>query len=424
MRRVAVTGLGAITALGHDVPSLWQGLLDGRSGIARITRFDTSRLPVQIAGEVKNFDPSQRLDPKLARRTDPFAQYALWSTVEAVADAKLDFAKEESNRCGAVVGSGMGGVQIWEAEYAKFRDKGPARISPFLVPMMIPDIAAGQIAIQYRLRGPNFSTVSACASGAHAIGEAFRLIRHDVADVMVTGGSEAAITEFCMGGFANMQALSRSNDAPEKASRPFDKDRNGFVMAEGAGILILEELEHARKRGARVYAEIVGYGATGDGYHITAPDPGGAGAFEAMRLAIAEAGIGVNEVDYINAHGTSTDLNDLTETQAIKRLFGDHAANVGTGGAAGNARSHLVVNSTKSMIGHTLGAAGAIEFLVTCLSVQHQKVHRTLNLEHPDTEMTLDYVPEGTRALAIRYALSNSFGFGGHNCCLLAKKYA
>jgi 3-oxoacyl-[acyl-carrier-protein] synthase II len=276
--------------------------------------------------------------------------------------------------------------------------------------MMIPDIAAGQIAIQYKLRGPNFATVSACASGAHAIGESFRLIKQGETDVMVTGGSEAAVTQFTVGGFANMQALSRRNDEPERASRPFDKDRDGFVMAEGAAIVILEELEHARQRGARIYAELSGYGATGDGYHITAPAPDGEGAHEAMRQAVTEAGIGLNELDYINAHGTSTDLNDLAETQAIKRLFGEHAA-------------RLVVNSTKSMIGHTLGAAGAIELVVTCLSIHHQKVHRTLNLEHPDTEMTLDYVPEGTRDVTIRNALCNSFGFGGHNCCLLAKKH-
>ena len=408
-RRVAVTGLGGICALGNDIPTIWQGLLDGRSGIARIAKFDPSRLPVQIAGEVKNFDPGQRLDLKAARRMDVFCQYALWSAVETVKDAGIDFSREDPNRCGAIVGSGMGGIQIWESEHIKFLEKGPTRILPTLIPMMIPDIAAGQIAIQYKLRGPNFCTVSACASGAHAIGESFRLIKHGDADVIICGGTEAAISEFTVGGFSNMQALSRRNDEPEKASRPFDKDRNGFVIAEGAGILLLEEMEHALKRGAKVYAEVVGYGATGDGYHITAPAPEGAGAFEAMRIAIAEAGIGPEHVDYINAHGTSTDLNDLTETQAIKRLFGAHAAK-------------LMVNSTKSMIGHLLGAAGAIEFVVTCLSVYHQKVHRTLNLEHPDTEMTLDYVPEGTRAVKITYGLSNSFGFGGHNCCLLARR--
>jgi len=410
MRRVVVTGMGAVSALGNDVASLWQGLLAGRSGIARISKFDPSRLSTQIAGEVKGFDPSSRIDPKAARRMDPYCQYAVWSAIEAVQDAKIDFAVERADRCGTIVGSGMGGVHTWETEFAKFVEKGPSRISPLLIPMMIPDMAAGQIAIQYKLRGPNFATVSACASGAHAIGESYRLIKYGAADVIVAGGSEAAVTEFTVGGFSNMQALSKRNDEPEKASRPFDKDRSGFVVAEGAGIFVLEELEHARKRGARIYCEIAGYGATGDGYHITAPAPDGIGACEAMRMAVEDSGVGIDGVDYINAHGTSTDLNDLTETQAIKRLFGGHA-------------SKLVVNSSKSMIGHALGASGALEFVVTCLSVVHQKVHRTLNLDNPDTEMTLDYAREGTRDVKIRSALSNSFGFGGHNCCLLAKKY-
>jgi 3-oxoacyl-[acyl-carrier-protein] synthase II len=409
MRRIVVTGLGAITPLGHDVPSFWQGLIEGRSGIARITRFDPANVTSQIAGEVKGFDPTKRLDPKQARRSDPFAQYALWATVEAVTDAGLDFSKENPSRCGVVVGSGMGGLKTWETEHAKYVQKGPARISPLLIPMMIPDIAAGQIAIQYQLRGPNYATVSACASGAHAIGDSFRLIRRGDADVMIAGGSEAAITEFCVGAFANMQALSRRNDQPEKASRPFDKDRDGFVIAEGGAILILEELEHARARNAKLYAEVVGYGASGDGYHITAPAPEGEGAIEAMQAALAEAEVRPDEVDYINAHGTSTELNDLTETRAIKQVFSGHAGK-------------LVINSTKSMIGHALGAAGAFELVVTCLSITHQKVHRTLNLENPDTEMTLDYVREGARDVPIGYALSNSFGFGGHNCCLLAKR--
>jgi 3-oxoacyl-[acyl-carrier-protein] synthase II len=410
MRRVVVTGMGALSALGNDVPSLWQGLLAGRSGIARIAKFDPSRLPSQIAGEVKNFDPSPRIDPKAARRMDIFCQFALWCAAEAIGDAGIDIAQENLNRCGTIVGTGMGGVHTWEAEFTKYIEKGPGRVSPLMIPMLIPDMASGQVAIQYKLRGPNFCTVSACASGAHAIGESYRLIKYGAADVMISGGSESAITEYNVAGFSNMQALSRRNDEPEKASRPFDKDRNGFVIAEGAGIFIFEELEHALKRGARIYAEIAGYGATGDGYHITAPAPEGEGAYEAMRVAVEDSGVGLDGVDYINAHGTSTDLNDLTETQAIKRLFGAHA-------------SKLVVNSSKSMIGHALGAAGALEFVVTCLSVHHQKVHMTLNLDNPDTEMTLDYVREGARDVKIRSALSNSFGFGGHNCCLLAKKY-
>lgn len=410
MRRVVVTGLGALSALGNDVPSLWQGLLEGRSGIARIARFDPSRLPSQIAGEVKNFDPGSRIDPKAARRMDIFCQYALWCAAEAVGDAGIDLTKEDPNRCGTIVGTGMGGVHTWEVEFTKYLEKGPSRVSPLMIPMLIPDMASGQVAIQYKLRGPNFCTVSACASGAHAIGESYRLIKYGAADVMISGGSESAISEYNVAGFSNMQALSRRNDEPEKASRPFDKDRDGFVIAEGAGIFVFEELEHALKRGARIYAEIAGYGATGDGYHITAPAPDGAGAYEAMRVAVEDSGVGLEGVDYINAHGTSTDLNDLSETQAIKRLFGEHARK-------------LVVNSSKSMIGHALGAAGALEFVVTCLSIHHQKVHRTLNLDNPDAEMTLDYVREGTRDMLIRSAISNSFGFGGHNCCLLAKKY-
>ncbi|MEO0108695.1 MAG: beta-ketoacyl-ACP synthase II [candidate division WOR-3 bacterium] len=409
MRRVAVTGLGAVTPLGNDVPSLWHELLEGRSGIGRVTKFDPAGLAVQIAGEVKNFEPARGLDPKLARRTDAFTQYALVATAEAVRDAGLDFRGEDPRRCGVVIGSGMGGVATWENEHIRFLEKGPSRVSPLLIPMMIPDMAAGQVAIQYQAKGPNFATVSACASGAHGIGTGGELIALDKADVIIAGGSEAAITAYTISAFANMQALSRRNDAPEKASRPFDRDRDGFVIAEGAGIVVLEEMGHAQQRGARVYAELAGYGATSDGYHITAPDPEGNGAYEAMLGAIRAAGIGLDEVDYVNAHGTSTSLNDLTETLAIKRLFGEHA-------------SRLVVNSTKSMIGHALGAAGAIEFVVTCLSVYHQQVHRTLNLENPDDGMDLDYVPEGARRVRIRAALCNSFGFGGHNCSLLARR--
>lgn len=407
--RVVVTGLGAITPLGLDVPSLWAGLLAGRSGIARITRFDPSRLPVQIAGEVKGFDPVARLDPKLVKRTDRFIQYALWATIEAVQDSGLDLSKEDRSRIGVVVGSGMGGLETWEAEHARFMAQGPERISPFLIPMMIPDMASGQIAIYYHLGGPNFCTTSACSSGAHAIGEAYQLIKAGVADVMIAGGSEAPITEFCVAAFANMRAVSRRNQEPELASRPFDRDRDGFVIAEGAGIVILEELEHARTRGAKVYCELSGYGLTGDGYHITAPAPEGEGAYRAMAQALEEAGIGPDGIDYINAHGTSTELNDLTETQAIKRLFQEHAFKV-------------AISSTKSMIGHLLGAAGAVEFLVTCLSVYEGRVHPTINLQNPDPECDLDYVPEGMREMEVRAGISNSFGFGGHNTTLLVKR--
>lgn len=409
-RRVVVTGLGVVTCLGNDVQTFFNNLLAGKSGITRITRFDPTNLAVQIAGEVKNFDPNQKFDPKLIKRTDLYTQYALSATVDAVKDAGLDFNKVDKNRVGVIIGSGMGGIETWEKQHEIFLTKGPSRVSPLLIPMMIPDMAAGQVSIYYGLRGPNYCTTSACASGAHAIGLAFRHISFGDADVIVAGGSEAPITAYCVAAFANMGALSKRNDVPEKASRPFDKDRDGFVIAEGCGIAILEELNHALSRNAKIYCEVAGFGLTGDGYHITAPAPDGVGAYEAMQRSIEEAGLAKEEIDYINTHGTSTDLNDLTETQAIKRLFTHHA-------------DQLCVNSTKSMIGHSLGAAGAIEFIVTCLSVYHGKIHPTINLENPDTEMTLDYVREGARSKEIRAALSNSLGFGGHNTSLLVKKY-
>jgi len=410
MRRVVITGLGVVTCLGNDVETFWNALLAGKSGINRISRFDPTNFAVQIAGEIKTFDPSQKFDFKLIKRSDRFTQFAMWAAIDAVTDAKLTFNSEDKNRIGVIVGSGMGGIETWEKQHEIYLTKGPNRISPLLIPMMIPDIAAGQISIHYGLRGPNYCTTSACASGANAIGNSFRHILEDDADIMIAGGSETPITGYCMSGFINMGALSKRNDAPEKASRPFSKDRDGFVIAEGSGIVILEELEHAKKRNAKIYCEIAGYGVTGDGYHITAPAPEGAGAFEAMSNAIKEAKLTINDIDYINTHGTSTDLNDLTETQAIKKLFGERAKKV-------------PINSTKSMIGHSLGAAGAIEFIVLTLSTQRQKIHPTINLENPDPELDLDYVPEGTRNVPIRAALSNSLGFGGHNTCLLVKQF-
>ena len=410
MRRVVVTGLGIVSALGTDVETFWNNILAGKSGVSKISRFDPSNLAVQFGGEIKDFDPTKKFDPKAIRRWDRFTQFAMWAAVDAVNDSKLSFDNENNNRIGVIVGSGMGGIETWEKQHEIYMTKGPNRVSPLLIPMMIPDIAAGNISIYYQLRGPNYCTTSACASGANAIGNSFRHIGEGDADMMVTGGSETPITGYCMSGFINMGALSKRNDAPEKASRPFSKDRDGFVIAEGSGIIILEELEHAKKRNAKIYCEIVGYGITGDGYHITAPAPEGAGAYEAMRCALNEAKLTTSDIDYINAHGTSTDLNDLTETQAIKKLFGERA-------------KKIPVNSTKSMLGHSLGAAGSIEFIVSCLSINNQKIHPTINLENPDPELDLDYVPEGTRAIPIRAALSNSLGFGGHNTSLLVKLY-
>ncbi len=410
MRRVVITGLGVVTCLGNDVETFWNNVLAGKSGISRISRFDPSNLSVQFGGEVKDFDPTKKLDAKAVRRMDRFTQFAMWSAIDAVTDSKLSFDSEDKNRIGVIVGSGMGGIDTWEKQHEIYLTKGPNRVSPLLIPMMIPDIAAGQISIHYGIRGPNYCTTSACASGANAIGNSFRHISEGDAEMMIAGGSETPISGYCISGFANMGALSKRNDVPEKASRPFSKDRDGFVVAEGSGIVILEELEHAQKRNAKIYCEICGYGITGDGYHITAPAPEGVGAYEAMRRAIKEAKLTIDDIDYINAHCTSTDLNDLTETQAIKRLFGERA-------------KKIAVSSTKSMIGHTLGAAGAIEFIVLSLSVHHQKIHPTINLENPDPQLDLDYVPNGARTLRIKAALSNSLGFGGHNTCLLVKQF-
>lgn len=410
MRRVVVTGLGCVTPIGNDVSTFWQNLLAGKSGVGRISTFDPSDLDVQIAAEVKGFDPASRLDGKLAKRTDRFTQFAIAAADEALRDAGLDPTRENRDRVGVLIGSGMGGIQTWEQQHEQFLQKGPRRVSPLLIPMMIPDMASGQIAINYGLRGPNYDTTSACASGAHATGVAFRHIKTGDADIMITGGSEAATTKFTVAAFANMGALSKHNSEPERASRPFDRNRDGFVIAEGCGIYVLEELEHARRRNARIYCELIGYGATADGYHITAPDPEGKGAADCMRRAIAEAGLAPNDVDYINAHGTSTPLNDATEVKAIVDLFGEHA-------------NRLLINSTKSMIGHGLGAAGAMEFVAMVMSVFHQQVHCTLNHENPDEGVTLDFVRGSARQATIRVALSNSFGFGGHNCCLCVKYY-
>ncbi len=411
MKRVVVTGIGTITPLGNDVKTTWANMLDGKSGIDCIRSFDTSKHVVKIAGEVKDFKPELRVDPKMAKRLDRCVLLSMWATVEAVNDSRIDFNSCDKANVGVIIGSGIGGLLTWEEEHTKFMNQGPARVSPFLIPMMIPDMTSGYIAIHYGLKGPNYTTVSACASGAHAIGTAFREIKNGNAAMVISGGAEAPVTPFALAGFSNMRALSRRNDEPQKASRPFDVDRDGFVIAEGAATLVLEEMEFAQKRGARIYAEICGFGATGDGFHITAPAPDGEGARRAMQRAIKEAGIAPDQVDYINAHGTSTDLNDKYEAKAIKNLFGEHA-------------SKLIINSTKSMIGHTLGAAGAIEAIVSIMSMLDGKVHPTVNLETPDPECAgLDLVPGRARDAKINCVISNSLGFGGHNATLCIKRF-
>lgn len=408
-RRVVVTGLGAITPLGIGVQPSWAALLAGQSGAATITHYDHSRHGVHFACEVKNFAPEQFVEKREARRIDPFALFGVAAAKEAVADSKLDFSKEDTRRAGTVMGTGMGGMTEFEEQKERLMTKGPERVSPFLVPKMMPNAAAGYVSIFHGLRGPCFCTVTACASGANALGEALRLIQHGAADIMVAGGCEAVITPLTMAGFENMGAISKRNDNPAAASRPFDKDRDGFVMGEGAGVLVLEELEHALKRDARIYAEFVGYGMSGDAFHITSPCEDGDGGVRAMQDCLHDAGLRSDDVDYINAHGTSTAINDRVETLAIKKVFGDRA-------------KRIAVNSTKSMTGHMIGAAGGLEAVVSVLSVAEDKVHRTLNYTTPDPELDLDYVPEGTRELKVRAAISNSLGFGGHNATLAFAK--
>ncbi len=412
MRRVVITGLGAITSLGKDVPTLWKNLVAGRSGVSRIERFDPSEFRTQIAAEIKDFDPKERFSGKIGgvpvKKMDRFLLYSLWATDEAVKDSGiLDSA--DPDRVGVLISSGIGGVETLEREVITGYTRGYNRITPYLVPMMIPDMASGLVAIEYGFKGPNYTVVSACASSSNAIGDALRLIRYGDADVMVVGGAEAPIIKTALAGFSSMRALSTRNDEPEKASRPFDAERDGFVMAEGAAVLILEEYDHARKRGAKIYAELMGYGATADAYHITAPCVDGEGAIKAMRRALEDARINPEDVDYINAHGTSTKLNDVAETKAIKAVFGEHAY-------------RLAVSSTKSMTGHLLGGAGALEAVATAKAIETGVVPPTINYEHPDPECDLDYVPNEAREMEVRYALSNSFGFGGHNAVLVFGK--
>jgi 3-oxoacyl-[acyl-carrier-protein] synthase II len=405
-RRVVITGMGTVNPLSRDVQGYWAGLCNGQSGISLIEAFDTSRHEVKFAGEVKKFDPEAVLGARAARRLDRFAQFALVAAQAAVSDSGLDFSREDPFRCGVIFGSGIGGLAEFEEQHSRFIQGGPGRVSAFIVPKMIVNSAAGNISIQFGLCGPNTTIATACASSAHAIGDAMRTIQYGVADVMITGGSEAGITPMGVAGFIQARALSRRNDDPPAASRPFDKDRDGFVLGEGAGVLVLEELEHARKRGARILAELLGCGNTADAHHITAPHPEGAGASMAMRTALRDARLGPAEIDYINAHGTSTDLGDVAETRAIKQVFEEHARRV-------------AISSTKSMIGHLLGASGAVELIATVLSIQTGLIHPTINYCTPDPDCDLDYVPNTAREQKIRFALSNSFGFGGHNCCLV-----
>ena len=410
-RRVVVTGLGVISPIGNDIGTFWGSLLAGKSGIGPAKSFDVSAFDSRIAGEVKDFDPARYFDFKEAKRMEKFSQYAAAASKEAVKDSGLDLTIEDLTQIGVLIGSGMGSLRMIEEQYKTYLEKGPSRISPFMIPMMIANEAAGQVSILLGLKGPNSCTVTACASGANAIGDAFRVIQNGDAEAMLTGGTESCITPLGVGGFCALKALSRRNDSPQKASRPFDKDRDGFVIAEGAGIVVLESLEHALKRKARIYAEMSGYGMSGDAYHMTAPDPTGEGAMRSMRGALKDSGIKPEEVDYINAHGTSTALNDKIETLAIKKLFGAHA-------------SKLAVNSTKSMTGHLLGAAGGVEFIVCCLSIHHSKLHPTVNQENPDPECDLDYVPNLSRDKEVNIALSNSLGFGGHNVTLAVRKFS
>jgi 3-oxoacyl-[acyl-carrier-protein] synthase II len=410
-RRVVVTGMGALTPVGNDVTSTWRALLSGASGAANITKFDASSFPVRFACELKGFDPLQYMDRKEAKRADWYTQYAVAAAVQAMRDAGLENgAVGDPDRIGVIVGSGIGGLKSFEEQHDVYRERGQTKISPFFIPMFIADIAAGIVSMRFNAKGPNYATVSACATSAHAIGDAFRTIQYGDADVMITGGSEATVTPMAIGGFANMKALSERNETPATASRPFDATRDGFVMGEGAGVVILEELEHARARGARIYAEIVGYGATGDAYHLTAPAPDGEGAQRAMRRALKDAALDVQEIQYINAHGTSTPANDLNETKAIKAVFGDSAKEIN-------------VSSTKSATGHMLGAAGAVEFIVCIHVVRECTIPPTINYATPDPELDLNYTPNKAAKRDVRAALSNSFGFGGHNVSIAVKRF-
>ena len=409
-RRVVITGVGLVTPLGTGLETSWEGLCSGKSGIGPITRFDPVDSSVTIAAEVKDFDPDQYIDKKVSKHLELFVQYAVAAAGMALRDGNFSITPENATRVGSITGTGLGGLPTIEKYHQVLLEKGPKRITPFFIPMVIPNMGAGQISIIYGAKGPNLSTSTACAAGTHAVGEAYRSISRGDCDVMLTGGSESVICPLAVGGFNSMKALSRRNDEPHRASRPFDKDRDGFIIGEGAGILLMESLDHARARGARIYAEMVGYGLSGDGFHMAAPPEDGEGAVRCMRAALRDAGVRPEEIDYINAHGTSTPLNDVCETRAIKTVFGDHAR-------------RLMVSSTKSMTGHLLGGAGGIETVFTALALHTGTVPPTMNLEQPDAECDLDYVPNVARQSPIRIAMSNSFGFGGTNAVVVLKRF-
>ncbi len=410
MKRVVITGMGLITALGHTVEETWEALCQGRSGIGPIRKFDASAYPVRFAGEVRDFEPSRYLEHKEIRRNDPFTHLAVAASRQALAQARLSITEQLAPHIGVCIGSGVGGLMTLHEQFAVLHEKGPARVSPFLVPMMMINAAPGMVSLLTGAQGPAWAAVSACATGGNALGEAWETIRRGAAKAMLAGGAETAVTPLAMAAFANMHALSRRNDDPQGACRPFDAERDGFVMGEGAGMLLLEDLDFALERGAPILAELVGYGSTADAYHMTEPAPGGEGLVRAMERALQSTGLRPEEVKYINAHGTATRLNDATETQAIKTCFGSHAY-------------QLAISSSKSMLGHTFGAAGAIEAAITVLSIVHGIIPPTINLDHPDPACDLDYVPHQARRSEVRVALSNSMGFGGHNTCLAFKQY-
>lgn len=409
-RRVVITGLGVVTPLGENVDALWDALCAGKSGIGHIKRWDPSAYPVRFGGECRGFDITRYdVDVREAKRLDRFAQFGLAASMSAVKDAGLDFQRESRDRVGVIIGSGIGGIETLQEQHETLMNRGVSRVSPFTVPRLMVNAASGNVSILFKLNGPNTAIATACATGANSIGDAMRFIQHGQADIMIAGGSEAALCKLGMASFCAARALSTRNDAPEAASRPWDKDRDGFVMSEGAGVVILEEFERAQKRGAKIYAELVGYGMSADGFHLTAPTEDGSGAALAMKLALKDAGVAPDAIDYINAHGTSTPLGDVAETRAIKLALGDHARKVS-------------VSSTKSQIGHLLGAAGGVETVITALSVHRNLIPPTINLDHPDPDCDLDYTPRTARERHVRYAINNGFGFGGHNASLLMKK--